>query len=164
MVFDLYLLTHLWLLWIALLILFLAAEGISQNFITIWLALGALAGLLAERLSLSFTWQVVFFALSSLLCIIFLRPFCMRVLHSKTQPTNIAALIGQKAQALSDIQGSEIGQAKVGSQIWSAVMASDAERLTPGEKAVVREIRGVKLVLAKEPDAGEIAGNSEPSS
>ncbi len=139
--------THLWLFWVGLLILFLSTEGMSQNFITIWLALGSLGGLIAERLLFSFIWQVVVFTVVSLLCIIFLRSFCVRILHSKTQPTNVTALIGQKARVLSEIQGEETGQAKVGGQIWSAIMVDKDSRLTPGQSGIIREIRGVKLVL-----------------
>ena len=62
-----------------------------------------LAGLSTERLLLSFIWPVIFFAFSLLLCLIFLWPFCMRVLYGRTQPAKIAALIGAKSQVSLNI-------------------------------------------------------------
>ena len=135
-----------WLVWVALLVLFLIGEGFSQSFLTIWLAVGSLAGLVAERLQLSFTWQIVFFSFISLLCIFLLRPISVRILHKATQATNIAALIGQRALALNNIDCFELGQAKINGQIWSAI-AVEGSSITQGCYGIIREIRGVKLVL-----------------
>ncbi|MEM9424484.1 MAG: NfeD family protein, partial [Spirochaetota bacterium] len=118
----------------------------SANFVTIWLAVGSLAGLMAERFLLPFIAQCLVFAAVSLLCIILLRPFCTRVLHSKTQPTNIAALIGKRAVALCDLNSFDVGEAKIGSRIWSAI-AIEGSAIVAGNYGIIREIQGVKLVL-----------------
>ncbi len=139
-----------WLIWVALLVIFLIGEGLSQSFLTIWLAVGSLAGLVAERFQLSFTWQIVCFSAISLLCIFLLRPLSVRILHKATQSTNIAALIGARALAISNINCFELGQAKINSQIWSAITVEGCS-INQGCYGIIREIRGVKLVLEPEP-------------
>ncbi|WGK69327.1 NfeD family protein [Candidatus Haliotispira prima] len=135
-----------WLLWLILLILFLVTEALSPSFVTVWLAVGSLAALIAERLHFNFTAQVIIFTVVSVATICFLRPFCVRILGSKSEPTNIAALIGREALTLTEIEPFAGGQAKVGGQVWTAV-TDGTETIPQDHIMLIKEIRGVKLVL-----------------
>lgn len=135
--------------WIALLIFFLAAEGLSPNFVTVWLAAGSLGGLAAEQLRLSFFWQFFSFAFVSVLSLIYLRPLFTKRFRAKTQKTNLESLLGSKALTLTPIDPLRGGTAKINGIEWSAIPAEGiSEPIPPDTVVTIQSIQGVKLVLA----------------
>ena len=68
----------------------------------------------------------------------------MRMRHQRVT-TGIEQLVGSMGTVLKDFEGS--GQVRVGSEIWEA--HSD-QALAAGEDVVVREVKGLKLIVEKE--------------
>lgn len=74
------------LIWLALLLLFCAAEAATVGLTSIWFAAGALAALIAALAGGPVWLQVTLFIVISLLCLIAVRPLARRYLNPKIQP------------------------------------------------------------------------------
>ena len=85
-------------IWLIVAILLVIFEIFSATFGAICFAIGAGFSALAAGLGANVTWQIIVFAVVSLLTFIFLRPIVMRFLDSKSKDvkTNADAIIGRK--------------------------------------------------------------------
>ena len=111
-------------IWLVVAIILVVVEICTAAFGSICFAIGAGLAALGAGLGLSVTWQVVIFAVVSLLTFIFLRPFVLRFLdkRSKDVKTNAEALIGRKAVVSERIDASQhTGRVAVDGDDWKAV-------------------------------------------
>ena len=135
------------MVWIAAIVLMLIIEGITAGLVTIWFAIGAVAGLICERCGAPLWLQLAAFLIVSFVTLVLTRPLAQKHLNSKTQPTNADRLLGKECivtEAIDNIAGT--GAVTVGGQVWTARSVSDA--VIPNEtRAVVRRIEGVKLIV-----------------
>lgn len=113
-------------IWLIVAILLVIFEICSATFGAICFAIGAGFSALVAGLGLNLTWQIVIFAVVSLLTFIFLRPFMLKFLDKKSKDvkTNAEALIGRKAVVSERIDASQhTGRVAVDGDDWKAVTA-----------------------------------------
>lgn len=129
-------------------VVFLLIELISYNLITIWLAASALlTGIYAYFFPDQIVVHVFIFLVISLVLIVFTKPM-VKKLKSTNEKTNADRLIGCEAVVLEKIDSLEgTGQVKVMGQVWSAKSESGTV-IEAAEKVIVKNIEGVKLVVA----------------
>ena len=135
-------------IWLALLILFVVAEGASVSLVSIWFAAGALVAALAALLGAGgLTQTVLFFAVSSVLLAL-LRPLLKKYVNPKIQKTNVDALVGQTCTVTEEIDDlAPSGQVKVGGMVWTA-RSADGEKIPAGTIVTVASVEGVKLLVS----------------
>lgn len=135
--------------WVAVIIIGVAAEAFTLNLSAIWFAVGAVAALLAGSIGLNLSAQLVIFVLFSALLLGLARPFCRKFLRPKNEPTNADRIIGEPAIVVLEIDNmQETGEIKIFGQVWTARSADDT--LIPKGAAVrVVAIRGVKAIVEK---------------
>jgi membrane protein implicated in regulation of membrane protease activity len=92
--------------------------------------------------------QLYFFALVTLLLIIFTRPLALKLFKSEDVASNTKALIGRHGIAIEDILPLRYGQVKVSGEIWTAVCQGDQE-IKANEPVEIIGIDGVKLLVKK---------------
>lgn len=135
------------MVWIAAIVVLLIIEGVTAGLVTIWFAIGALAGLICELVGAPLWLQLAVFLVVSFVTLVLTRPLAQKHLNSKTQPTNADRLIGKECivtETIDNVSGT--GAVTVGGQVWTARGIS--ESVIPTEKrAVVRRIEGVKLIV-----------------
>ena len=133
--------------WIVAIVVLLIIEGLTSGLVTIWFAIGALAGLICQLVGAPLWLQLTVFLVVSFVTLVLTRPLAQKHLNSKTQPTNADRLLGKECivtEAIDNIAGT--GAVTVGGQVWTARSGSDA--VIPNEtRAVVRRIEGVKLIV-----------------
>jgi membrane protein implicated in regulation of membrane protease activity len=120
---------QLYQIWLIIAILLVIFEICSATFGAICFAIGAGFSALAAGLGLNLTWQIVIFAVASLLIFIFLRPFMLKFLDRKSKDvkTNADALLGRKAIVSERIDASQhTGRVAVDGDDWKAVSADGA--------------------------------------
>ncbi len=136
----------------AWLIVFAAAlfiEGATNALIAVWFAPSALLCMLLALMDVHIGVQIsVFVILSVLLMLLFYKKLRDNI-ASKSEKTNIDALIGKTAVVEEDIEPLGVGRVKVGGISWSAYIAPDAKTVTKGEYVIIKEINGVKLLCEK---------------
>lgn len=133
--------------WLIVLVLAVVVEAVSLGLTSVWFAFGALAAWLVSLVVDSFAIQITVFLVVSLALLLGIRPFAVKGLKIGRHRTNADALVGKEGFVLKPIEPlSATGQVKVGAQIWTAI---SEDSLDEGEKVIVLEIQGVKLVVKR---------------
>lgn len=136
--------------WVIVAVIMLVVESLTLNLTTIWLAGGAFAAALVSFATDSMVWQLLVFAVVSLLLIIVTRPLVVEKVNRKAVPTNFDALIGKTAVAISDIDDMQFGDVKADGKVWTAVPVKGTPVIKEGDKVKIIGIEGVKLIVEKE--------------
>ena len=135
--------------WIMVFFLILFVEGLSQQLIAIWFAVGAIVAIIAELLNVSFTVQLACFVVASLIALLLLRPYVKRAMDGKIERTNSDDNIGKTAVVLNDFDSSiNEGRVMLSGIDWASKSLS-AKPLLKGEQVVVEAIEGVKLIVSR---------------
>lgn len=111
-------------IWLIAAIILVIVEICTAGFGSICFAFGALGAALTDYLGASLTWQLVVFALISLLAFVFVRPFVIRFLEKKNKDvkTNADALVGRRGTVVEEINAeTHSGHVKVDGDEWKAV-------------------------------------------
>ena len=134
--------------WLVVIVLFIAVEVNTMALTTIWFAGGAVAAFLAALAGLTIKTQLVLFLIVSLVLLIFTRPFAMKFVNKGPVNTNAMDLIGKKARVTAEINNQlSKGAAVVNGQEWTARAAEEEAVIPEGEIVLIKEIRGVKLIV-----------------
>ena len=135
-------------IWLAVIIVAALLEVFSVQLVAIWFSLGAIVSMIAAHLGLEPVWQIVIFLAVSIVLILSTRRVVKKILTPKLKRTNADRLIGMECVITEDIDNLEgRGAAKVLGQDWTARAVRDDIKLSAGDKAVIREISGVKLMV-----------------
>ena len=134
-------------IWLAVALVMLLIEALTVGLATIWFAAGALVALLAALLDFSIAVQIVLFLAVSICLLVFTRKIFVEKLKAGSEKTNVDALVGEKGVVISPIHPYEVGQVKVGGQVWSAVGKNPDETFAVDQLVKINAIEGVKLVV-----------------
>ncbi len=135
-------------LWLILAVVFLIAEAVSFQLVSIWFAVGAVAALITQLAGGDLSMQCILFVAVTMVCLIVTRPLIKKI-KKKTISTNFDRILGQQAVVLEEINQLEnTGQVKIAGQVWSARSTDDS--VIPKDAWVkVEKIEGVKLIVTK---------------
>lgn len=137
--------------WLIAFIILIGIEIATMALTTIWFAGGALAGFLLSLTGVSTEIQLSAFVIVSFILLFFTRPWAARFLNQNTEKTNVNSLIGKQARITAEVNNDlSTGAAIVNGQEWTARALDDQITYPVGEMVVIREIRGVKLIVSKE--------------
>jgi len=137
------------LFWIAALIVFLVVEAVSVGLVSVWFAIGALAALICALLHGPVWLQVIWFAVISAVTLILTRPLVKKFVNAKSVPTNADRNIGRSAIVTERIDNlAATGTVQLDGVAWTA-RSADGSVIEAGQPVVVREIRGVKLLVER---------------
>ena len=146
------------ILWIVIMVLLLVVEALTMNLTTIWLAVGALASIFFTLAGAGGVMQFGVFVVVSAIMVFFTRPLVKKYVAGRYQKTNSDSLVGRTARIIEPVNNNlETGTAFLDGKEWSVRSENENEILDEGELAVVREIQGVKLIVAKEPNTHIVA-------
>ena len=136
------------IMWLALIVLFLIAEGASAAITSIWFAIGSMVALVAALLGTGVWLQIGIFAVVSVGCLLALQPLLKKYINPKKTKTNIDALIGKQAVVLEKIDNlSGTGRVKIEGMEWSARSAT-GDPIAANTIVVVEKIEGVKVFVS----------------
>lgn len=138
--------------WTIAIIVFMVVEASTAQFVSIWFAGGSFAALVSAIFEVSIPLQILIFVLVSGLLLIFTKKFVDRLKSPTAIKTNFDALIGQTAVVTEDISNPDgKGAAKLRGIEWSARSADDT-KIEQGTYVTVKNIDGVKLIVAIKED------------
>lgn len=136
--------------WIVLLIIFAVAEAVTVQLVSVWFAVGALAGLIANLCGANVTLQIVIFISVSIICFVATRPLVKKFTANRIEKTNADRCIGDTAVVVEEINNVEAsGQVKVNGNIWTA-RSLDNSVIPVNARVTVEKIEGVKLIVSLE--------------
>lgn len=140
-----------YLIWLIAALALIIFEICSATFGAICFAIGAGFSALAAGLGANLTWQIIVFAVVSLLTFVFLRPFMMKFLdrRSKDVKTNADALVGRKAVVSERIDATQhTGRVAVDGDDWKAVSA-DGSVIEKGTEVEIIKMESIILTVGK---------------
>ena len=138
----------LWV-WIGLIVVTAAVEAATVQLVTVWFAVGGVAGLIAYAAGLEIWLQILIFALVSAVALAVTRPLVKKFTNGRRMPTNADRYIGEKAVVTEKIENDlSKGAVKIGGLEWTA-RSVDSETAEVGEQVTVEAIEGAKLIVRK---------------
>ena len=142
-----YFLQNMWQVWAVIAVVCLILELSSGDFFIICFSIGAVFAIVSAVLGLSVYWQILIFAIFSLLSVVFVRPVALRWLHKNepNKPTNADALIGRTGRVTKAICVSEPGYVQIDGDLWKAVSDDTIE-----EGEIVRVIDRESTIITVE--------------
>ena len=138
------------ILWIALIIVFVAVEIATVGLTAIWFAGGALVALLAQLIGLNIYWQIILFIVTSAVLMIFTRPWMLKYFKPRLVKTNYETVVGESVcltEQVDNIKGT--GTAVYKGQEWTARAYENGKTFEAGTIVDVKEIRGVTLYVTE---------------
>ena len=138
-----------YLIWLIAAIVLIIFEICSATFGAICFAIGAGFSALAAGLGANLTWQIIVFAVVSLLTFIFLRPFMMKFLDRKSKDvkTNADALVGRKGIVSERIDAAQhTGRVAIDGDDWKAVTA-DGSVIEKGVEVEIVKLDSIILTV-----------------
>ena len=134
--------------WLVVFVILIGIEAATMALTTIWFAGGAVFAFFAAVLGFSIQTQLVVFLIVSFILLLFTRPLAMRFVNRETVKTNVDGLIGRRAKVITKIDNNEpSGATVVDGQEWTARSMDDAVTIPVGTHVVIKEVRGVKLIV-----------------
>ena len=139
--------------WLVAFVILIGIEAATMALTTIWFAGGAVLAFFAAVLEFSVQTQLVVFLIVSFVLLLFTRPLAIRFVNRETVKTNVDGLIGRKAKVIKKIDNNEpSGAAVIDGQEWTARSADEAVTIPVGTHVVIKEVRGVKLIVEMIPE------------
>ena len=136
------------IVWLGMLVLFLAVEVSTVGLVSVWFAVGALAAVLANLLGAGLWVQVILFLAVSGILLGLLRPLARRYFTPGITPTNVDSVVGTVGivtEAVDNVAAQ--GQVKLGGMTWTA-RSTDHSPIPAGTKVRVDRIEGVKALVS----------------
>lgn len=140
---------NLWQFWAIICMICLIIELTSGDFFLMCFAIGAFVTALTNIFGLGFYAQLLVFAVVSVLCIFFVRPFALKYLHrGENRPSNAEALIGRIGRVSTEIPAGGSGRVAIDGDDWKAV-AADGRLIQVGEKVMVESMDSIILTVKR---------------
>ena len=137
-----------WHLWLGFGIVLFIGEVLHMGFIMAFFGAGAIVTAVAAAMGVTFEYQLLIFAVSSMIFTMIGRPFFKKLTAKKTA-TNIDALIGQKGNVVEEIDNSQLkGRVLLGGDDWRALSLDDSI-IEKGARVEVVEVQSVKIIVKR---------------
>ena len=133
--------------WIVAIIVFSVVEGVTEGLVSVWFAIGALAGLIASVKGYGALAQLEAFVAVSALALAATRPLVKRYAAQGYTKTNADRVIGQIGRVTEAVD-SESGAVYADGKTWTA-RSSDGTVLPAETQVKVDRIEGVKLYVTR---------------
>ena len=136
------------IVWLLLLVVFLAAEAATVSMVSLWFAVSALVALLVALLGGPGWLQGTLFLVISAVLIALLRPLVKRYVTPRITATNVDSVIGSTGLVTTAIDNvSAVGQVKLGAMEWTA-RSTSGQLIPVGTRVRVDKIEGVKVYVS----------------
>ena len=139
--------TEMLLIWMAVIIITLIIEIITQGLTTIWFSIGGAVAAITNVWDVPLWIQIAVFCGVSILFMLLARPFAHRMLRNTITPTNLDQLLQEQAVVIEEIdRKKETGRVRLRDVEWIARSENDTP-IPVGEHVDIVKIDGVKLIV-----------------
>lgn len=140
---------YAWVIWLALILIFVIIEVMSLEFTFLMLAFGSLGGLISGLAGVPWWGQVILAGVLAIILLFLVRPALLRALRRGGDPTpsNVDALIGLTGTVVHDVHGRTSHVKLANGETWTARRA-DGTELVEGDRVVVDAIEGATAVVS----------------
>ena len=136
------------IVWLALMVVFLAVEASTVSMVSLWFAAGSLIALLTALAGGPAWLQTLLFLVVSAGLLLALRPLVKKYLSPKLTATNVDSVVGSTGLVTAAIDNvSAVGQVKLGAMEWTA-RSTSGQPIPAGTLVKVDRIEGVKAFVS----------------
>ena len=142
---------EVWHIWVIVALIFVIVEIFTSGFAVMCISFGCLFGAAASALDWDVKWQLLAFAIGTVLAFMTVRPLVYKFFYKKSHEvkTNADALVGRRAVATERIEGElHPGRVKVDGDDWKAVSLG-VEPIEVGDAVEITAINSVILTVKK---------------
>lgn len=140
-----------WHIWVIIALVFVIIEIFTSGFAVMCISFGCLFGAGASALEWDIKWQLLLFAIGTVLAFLTVRPLIYKFFYKKgvEVKTNAEALIGRRAIVTERIEGElRPGRIKVDGDDWKAV-SLEKEPIEVGEAVEITAIDSIIVTVKK---------------
>ena len=140
-----------WHIWVIIALVFVIVEIFTSGFAVMCISFGCLFGAGASLLEWELKWQLLAFAIGTVLAFMTVRPLVYKFFYKKVGEvkTNAEALIGRRAIVTERIEGElHPGRVKVDGDDWKAICES-AEPIEVGEAVEITALNSIIVTVKK---------------
>lgn len=130
--------------WLAMAVILSIIELNTTTLVSLWFVIGSLFAFGTSFITDNLIIQFIVFCMVSGACLIFSRPLADKMFNKKIIPTNIDRVIGKECMVVESITQQEKGRVKIDGLTW---LAQSDVVIEKGQKAIVKEITGVTLIV-----------------
>jgi len=135
-----------WVIWVAIGIICVIIEIFTPGFLFFSFGVGAILTGLAALIIPSITFQILTFAILTLIVFVLSRKFSKKLISTNYEDTNVQALIGKTGKVTQKIPANEKGYVKIGGEEWVAV-SKDSKEIKKDARITVNDIEGNKVIV-----------------
>ena len=136
------------IVWLVLMVVFLAAEASTVSMVSLWFEAGALIAMLTALAGGPAWLQTLLFLAVSTGLLLALRPLVKKYLSPKLTATNVDSVVGSTGLVTAAIDNvSAVGQVKLGAMEWTA-RSTSGQPIPAGTLVKVDRIEGVKAFVS----------------
>ena len=137
--------------WLAVFVIAVIVEAATQEFVSIWFAVGALVSLVTTFVFPDKIWaQILIFSFVSLVALACTRPLVRKMTQRAVRYTNVDEFVGKRVKLDKTVTKYEMGEIKVNGIIYSAILMEDVEESIEKDSIVeIITFRGNKVVVKK---------------
>ena len=142
---------EVWHIWVIVALIFVIVEIFTSGFAVMCISFGCLFGAATSALDWDVKWQLLAFAVGTVLAFVTVRPLVYKFFYKKSREvkTNADALVGRRAIVTERIEGElHPGRVKVDGDDWKAV-SLDAEPVEVGDAVEITAINSVIVTVKK---------------
>ena len=135
-----------WHIWVIIALVFVIVEMFTSGFAVMCISFGCLFGAGASALNWDIKWQLLAFAVGTVLAFLTVRPIVYKLFYKKSHEvkTNAEAVVGRRAIVTERIEGDlHPGRVKVDGDDWKAVSLET----TPIEVGEAVEITAINSII-----------------
>ena len=124
-----YIAQHWWQLWAVVAVVCLILEMMAGDFFIICFSIGSLFAALVAAMGGGIYLQLTAFAIFTLVCLFWLRPFAKRYLHrgEDVRISNADALLGRKGRVVETVKAGGYGRVQIDGDVWKAVTTGERD-------------------------------------
>ena len=135
------------LLWTIVFFGCLIIELSSGDFYFVCFALGAIASLIAAACDVPLLYQLLVWAVASVICLVFVRPSLVKRLHNrKERKSNADALIGRTGKVTETIPANGHGYVQIDGDVWRSISADNVE-IPKGTTVTITDRESIVLTV-----------------
>ena len=114
---------HLWQVWAVVAVVCLILEMTAGDFFIICFSIGAVFAAITALVGGNIYWQLLLFAVFTLISLFWVRPFAQRYLHKgeDNRVSNADALMGRQGRVVESVKADGFGRVQIDGDIWKAV-------------------------------------------
>ena len=137
-------------LWLVVVVVFLAIELSTVTLTSIWFAAGGLIALFVAMAGGNFLFQMIAFLIAAFGMFFATKPWADKVINAKKTSTNADRAIGEEVRVLERISNlDQTGRVVVHGQEWTARTEDDKNIIEQGELVRILRISGVKVIVER---------------